>query len=144
MFFSWCLSQGLISSNCPNPKEWLSACGFSNIDYNFLISSLETFVYEERRVEMNTIHFKSIYSGSVAPRFQLTAICLMSAEQSQRKRFTGRKEKERLKEEREREGGMPRVFWLNTSSQCGPTPQLTCVRRFLNKTFVRKKAVSCI
>lgn len=45
----------------------MSACGYSSIDYNFLISSLEKFVYEERRivsVEMKAIHFKSIYSGS--------------------------------------------------------------------------------
>ncbi len=52
----------------------MSACGYSSIDYNFLISSPEKFVYEERRIigaEMKAIHFKSVYSGSAAPYFNL-------------------------------------------------------------------------
>lgn len=67
----------------------MSACGYSSIDYNFLISSLEKFVYEERRivsVEMKAIHFKSIYSGSAVHPDLNSVICFMSAEQSKRKR----------------------------------------------------------
>lgn len=108
----------------------MSACGYSSIDYNFLISSPEKFVYEERRivsVEMKAIHFKSIYSGSAAPRSQLAAISFMSAELSECKRWRGWK----------RETETRQVFsGSNTSAQCAPTSQLTCVRRFLTNTFL--------
>lgn len=113
----------------------MSACGFSSIDYNFLISSPEKFVYEERRiisVEMKAIHFKSIYSGSAAPRSQLAVICFMTTKQSKHRRW---REWKRGREN-ERDRNTPSIYWLNTSAQCAPTPQLTHVRRFLTNTFL--------
>ncbi len=56
--FSWCLSWGLISSNCPNPKEWISACGTPALII-ISISSQRSFLrgatYRQCRNESNSL-----------------------------------------------------------------------------------------
>lgn len=112
----------------------MSACGYPSIDYNFLISSQEKFVYEERRivsVEMKAIHFKSIYSGS-AVHPDLNSQSFVSCQLSN----PNAKDRGNEKGKRERYRNTPSDFWLNTYAQWAPTLQLTHVKRFLTNTFV--------